>query len=140
MAYYNKIGLLILNEDNTKFMVCEPGDKYTEKAVTQFLMPGGKLEEESEVECLKREIKEELDCEVDVSSLKYIDEYTDVAATPGRDVMIKLYQGKILGEPKASSEIGALHWIGKDDLTNPRLSPILNNKILPDLIKRGILI
>ena len=139
MAYYNKIGLLILNEDNSKFMVCEPGGKYLEKSVTQFLMPGGQLEEFSDVECLKREIKEELDCEVDVASLKYISEYTDIAATPGRDVMIRLYQGNVFGEPKPSSEIGALHWIGQADLNSNRLSPIIRNKIMPDLIKQGIL-
>lgn len=31
MAYYNKIGLLILNENQTKFLICEPGEKYLEK-------------------------------------------------------------------------------------------------------------
>lgn len=48
MTYYNKIGLLVLDDDQTKFLVCEPGDKYTEKSVTQYLMPGGKLEEKSD--------------------------------------------------------------------------------------------
>lgn len=139
MAYYNKIGLLVLNHDRTKFLVCEPGDKYTEKSVTQFLMPGGQLEEKSDIECIEREIKEELDCGVDVASLELIGEYTDVAATPGRDVMIRLYQGKIIGEPKPSSEIGALHWIGSEDATNPRVSPIIKNKIIPDLMAKGIL-
>ncbi len=60
MAYYNKIGLLILNESKDKFLVCEPGKKYEEKRVTQYLMPGGQLEGESDIECLEREIKEEL--------------------------------------------------------------------------------
>ena len=97
MAYYNKIGLLILNNDQTKFLVCEPGEKYTEKSVTQYLMPGGKLEEKSDVECLQVEIQEELGCEVDVDSLELVGEYTDVAATPERDVMIRLYKGNLIG-------------------------------------------
>lgn len=139
MAYYNKIGLLVLNPDQTKFLVCEPGDEYTEKSVTQFLMPGGQLEEKTDVECLQREIKEELDCEVDVVSLELIGEYTDVAATPGRDVMIRLYQGQIIGDPKPSTEIGVLHWIGSEDATNQRVSPIIRNKIIPDLMAKGIL-
>lgn len=125
--------------DKTKFLVCEPGNLYQEKSVTQFLMPGGKLEEKSDVECIKAEIKEELGCEVDVGSLKLIGEYEDVAATPGRDVMIRLYGGRLIGEPKPSTEIGALHWIGKASLKNPRVSPIIRNKIIPDLMKRGIL-
>ena len=139
MAYYNKIGLLVLDANQKKFLVCEPGEKYTVKTVTQYLMPGGKLEERSDVECLKAEIKEKLDCDVDVSSLALIGEYTDIAATPGRDVMIRLYRGKLIGDPKPSTEIGALHWIGKDDLTNQNVSPIIRNKIIPDLIDKKII-
>ncbi|HLC89834.1 MAG TPA: NUDIX domain-containing protein [Patescibacteria group bacterium] len=139
MAYYNKIGLLVLNNDQTKFLVCEPGNNYTEKSVTQYLMPGGQLEEKSDLECLQREIKEELDCDIDENSLELIGEYTDIAAVPGRDVMIRLYQGKLIGEPKPSTEIGVLHWIGKEDLTNQKVSPIIRNKIIPGLIKREIL-
>ena len=139
MAYYNKIGLLVLNNDQTKFLVCEPGNNYTEKSVTQYLMPGGQLEEKSDLECLQRAIKEELDCDIDENSLELIGEYTDIAAVPGRDVMIRLYQGKLIGEPKPSTEIGVLHWIGKEDLTNQKVSPIIRNKIIPGLIKREIL-
>lgn len=139
MAYYNKIGLLILSEDAKKFLVCEPGEKYTEKSVTQYLMPGGKLEEKSDVECLQSEIKEELGCDIDMDSLELIGEYTDVAATPGRDVMIRLYKGKLIGKPKPSTEIGALHWIGKEDVVNQKVSPIIRNKIIPDLVDKGII-
>lgn len=140
MAYYNKIGLLILNDDQTKFLVCEPGKLYKEKTVIAWLMPGGILQEDSDIECLKAEIKEELDCQVDISSLELIGEYTDVAASnPDRDVMIRLYRGKVIGDPKPSSEIGALHWIGKEDKDNPKVSQIIRNKIIPDLIIRGIL-
>lgn len=140
MAYYNKIGLLVLNENQTDFLVCEPGKKYKDKRVTQYLIPGGQLEEKSEIECLKREIKEELDCDVDEKSLEYIGEYIDIsAATPERDVMIKLYKGNLVGDPRPSSEIGTLRWISKNNIDNPEVSPIIKNKIIPDLVKRGIL-
>ena len=140
MAYYNKIGLLILNENQTKFLVCEPGTHYKEKSVTQYLMPGGQLERDSDVECLRREIKEELDCDLDIKSLEYLGEYTGVsAANNDRDVTIKLYKGKIIGKPKPSSEIGVLHWIGKKDIDNKKVSPIIRNKIIKDLVKRKIL-
>jgi 8-oxo-dGTP diphosphatase len=140
MAYYNKIGLLVLNEDKTKFLVCEPGRDYEEKTVKSYLMPGGQLEGENDVECLIREIKEELDCAMKIDSLQLLGEYEDEAATPGRDVMIRLYQGELAGEPAPSSEIGALHWVGREDAGNPRLSPIIKNKIIPDLIKNKILL
>jgi 8-oxo-dGTP pyrophosphatase MutT (NUDIX family) len=139
MAYYNKIGLLLLNSETTAFLVCEPGDKYTEKSVTQYLMPGGKLEEKSDLECLQGEVREELNCALDVGSIELVGEYTDVAATPGRDVMIRLYKGGLIGEPTPSTEIGALHWVGKNDIDNQRLSPIIRNKIIPDLVIKGIL-
>ena len=137
MAYYNKIGLLVLNEDKTKFLVCE---KYPQFVTSDYIMPGGKLEEESDIECLKNEIKEELNCEVDIESLEYISEYVDVAAgKPDRDVSIKLYKGKIIGQPVPSTEIKAIHWINKEDIDNKQVSPIIKNKIIPDLIKREIL-
>ncbi len=140
MAYYNKIGLLILNENATKFLVCEPGNLYKNKNVTQYLMPGGKYEEDSVEDCLKSETKEELGCELDISSVKYINEYLDVAAaSPNRDVSIRLYEGKLIGKPVPSTEIGALHWIGKRDVNNEKVSAIIKNKIIPDLVEKKIL-
>lgn len=137
MVYYNKIGLLILNQDETKFLVCE---KSPENVTSDYIMPGGQFKEANEVECLKNEIKEELDCEIDEESLEYVGEYTDVAAgRPDRDVSIKLYKGKIIGKPKPSTEIKFIHWIGKKDITNQRVSPIIRNKIIYDLVKRRIL-
>jgi len=140
MAYYNKLGLLILNKNKTKFLVCEPGALYKEKSVTQYLMPGGQFEEETVEECLKAETKEELDCELDMNSLEYINEYIDVAASgPDRDVSIKLYKGKLIGTPVPSTEIRALYWIGKKDINNNKVSAIIKNKIIPDLVEKKIL-
>jgi hypothetical protein len=148
MAYYNKIGLLILNDNQTKFLVCEPGSMYGKNAsdaaavvVKQYLIPGGRIwPGQTDIFCLKEEIKEELNCEIDESSIEFIAEYTDVSATsPDRDVSIKLYKGTVIGTPTPSSEIGALHWIGKEDIGDGRISPIINNKIIPDLISRGLL-
>lgn len=137
MAYYNKIGLLVFNPDHTKFLVCQ---KTPEDVTAQYIMPGGQLEEKNERECLRREVQEELDCGVDFSKLEFVDAYHDVAAgRPDRDVEIKLYKGSLIGEPKPCSEIKAIHWIGKDDATNENVSPIVRNKIIPDLIKKGLL-
>ena len=108
--------------------------------VKQYLMPGGQIDPDmSDADSLAGEIKEELNCELDRNSLELIAEHTDVAAVPGRDVTIRLYRGNIIGTPTPSSEIGALHWIGKEDAHNPAVSPIIRNKIIPDLIARTIL-
>jgi 8-oxo-dGTP diphosphatase len=137
MADFNKIALLILSPDNRKFLVCEK-DNFT----SDFIMPGGQIEQgESDIKCLSREIKEELDVDVKLNSLNYIGEYVDVAAGDStKNVSIKLYQGKINGQPVPSAEIKKLHWISTDDKLQNRLSPIIINKILPDLIQRKILL
>lgn len=136
MAYFNKIGLLYLNNDQSKILVCEKNN-----FTSDFIMPGGQIDDgENDEECLVREIKEELDVDTDKTRLVFIKEYVDIAAgDPTKDVSIKLYEGKIIGEPKPSAEIIKFHWVGKGDLSHPRLSPIIKNKILPDLIAMNIL-
>lgn len=137
MAYYNKIGLLILNDDASKFLVCE---KFPQNITSNYIMPGGQFQEDTVEECLTNEIKEELNCEVDFSTLNYVGEYLDVAAgKPDRDVSIRLYSASLKGIPTPCTEIKALHWIGKKDTTNERVSPIVKNKIIPDLLHRQIL-
>jgi len=134
---YFKIALLVLNRSKTKFLVCE---KYPQFVTSLYIMPGGKLEEKDDIECLKNEIKEELNCRLDTDSLEFIGDYEDQAAgRSDRKVHIRLYKGKIIGNPKPSTEIKVLHWIGKEDANNPKVSPIIRNKIIPDLVRRGII-
>ena len=138
MAYYNKIGLLVLNENQTKFLVCE---KSQEDMTTDYIMPGGQIESgEDDLQCLKREIKEELNCEINYDSLEFVGEYTGPAAgAEDRELYMKLYKGSLIGIPKPSDEIKFIHWIGKVDMTNPKVSLFIKTRILPDLIKRSIL-
>lgn len=138
MAYYNKIGLLILNDDSTKFLVCQ---KYEKNVTADYIMPGGQFNEPTAEECLKNEIKEELNCKVDFDTLRYIGKYTDIAAgRPDRDVSIELYSAKLIGKPKPSTEVESVHWIGKDFAKNKKVSPIVRNKIIPDLVSKKILL
>lgn len=137
MAFYNKIGLLILNEDRTKFLVCQ---KFAQNVTADYIIPGGQNDEGDELECLKNEIKEELNCEVDFTTLQYVNTYEDEAAgRPDRTVEIKLYEGTIIGQPVASTEIEELHWIGIEAINDAHVSPIIRNKILPDLILKQII-
>jgi 8-oxo-dGTP pyrophosphatase MutT (NUDIX family) len=103
-------------------------------------MPGGQFTENTIEECLKNEIKEELHCDVDFHSLEYIGEYTDIASgRSDREVCIKLYKGNLIGTPTPHTEIEHIHWIGAVDQENTLVSPIIRNKIIPDLLKRDIL-
>ncbi|MET0779293.1 MAG: NUDIX domain-containing protein [Candidatus Saccharimonadales bacterium] len=137
MAYYYKIGLLVLNDDSTKFLVCE---KDKNDITDQYIMPGGQMTHQTVEECLREKIKEELDCEVDFTTLKSIGEFTAPAAgQPDREVAMELYRAKIIGTPKASNKIKHLHWISKEDATNDRVSHIIRSYIIPTLVKKDIL-
>lgn len=137
MTYYNKIGLLILNKEENAFLVVQ---KYKQNVTDKYIMPGGQFTENTIEECLENEIKEEIDCIVKKETLIYIGEYEDIAA--GREdkkVKITLYRGQIIGTPKPKTEIENIYWITKEDIDNENLSPIIGNKILPDLLKKKIL-
>ena len=54
MAYYNKIGLLVLNDDQTKFLVCE---KYPQNVTADYIMPGGQFQEKTVEQCLQEYIR-----------------------------------------------------------------------------------
>ena len=136
MSDFLKVGLLIVKNigGEKKFLVCQK-DNFT----SQYIMPGGQIDKDDEIECLQDEIREELDSGFDVNKLEFIGIYEDVAAGAlDKKVIIKLYKGELLENSKPSSEIIKLIWLGKnDDLNN--VSPIVKNKIIPDLIKRKII-
>lgn len=135
MADFNKVGLLI-TRDNT-FLVCRKNN-YTSK----LIMPGGQIEPgETLIECLEREVQEELG-DVRLSNISEVGEYLDVAAsddpTIHKTVSIKLYSADLEGVPTPCSEITELIWFSATD--DPQdLSPIIANKIMPDLISRRLI-
>ena len=127
-----KIGLLVVRGE--RMLLCRK-----KRTTSKLILPGGRVEPgESHVECLTRELQEELG-DVHAEALEHVGTYVGVAAgDPGKTVQVELYRGELTGEPVASSEIGELVWFGgADDRT--QLAPSLANKIVPDLIARGLL-
>jgi len=120
-------------------MTCQ---KEKNNITQQYIMPWGRYENwENDLECLVREIEEELSCKVDLTSLEFINEYLDVAAWfPDKDVSIRLYKWKIIWNPIPSNEIKYFHWVWAKDINNDNVSPIIRNKIMPDLLEKNILI
>jgi 8-oxo-dGTP pyrophosphatase MutT (NUDIX family) len=128
----DKVGLLVIDEG--RILLCRK-----RRGTPLLILPGGKREAgETDVECLLREIAEELG-DVRVEALERVGEYRDRAAGEDeRYVRIALYQGNLNGEPAAQSEIAELVWFGAAD-DRAQLAPSIARRILPDLLARGIL-
>lgn len=103
-----------------------------------FFTLGGKIEKgESEIECLKREVREEIGCELDESSIRFLQEFEDVAHGKDGDLVnIKLYEGKLIGEPKPSSEITEINYFDSNS-DKRNLSVIAQRTIFPWLKMHG---
>ena len=114
-------------------MVRERGENY-------YKTLGGKPEgSESFEEALEREIMEEIGCSIDASSIKFYGKFEDVAANkPNTMVEITMFRGEIIDEPVPSGEIEEIVWI--DSTCKPELlSPIMNNRIIPALLRDGLI-
>ena len=132
---YDKVGLLAIREG--RILLCRK-----KHSTALLILPGGCFEPgESAAQCLDRELREELG-DVSVSDVTYLGTYTDRAAGsgegPAKTVRIELYGGELQGDPQPHAEIRELVWFGPSD-DHAQLAPSLANKILPDLIQRGIL-
>lgn len=128
----DKVGLLLIRDG--RVLLCRK-----KRGTSLLILPGGKREAgESSLECLARELREELGDVVAVGP-QLVDVYTYVAAgAAGKMVRIELYQAELVGEARAKSEIGELVWFGVGDDWSV-LAPSLAAVIFPDLIARTIL-
>ena len=131
---YDKIGLLVIR--NGKILLCRK-----RHSTSLLILPGGCREPgESVLECLQRELREELG-DVTLASADYIGTYSDQAAgDPTKTMQIELYLGEVTGNPAPHSEIAKLVWFAPNSDDWSHLAPSLANKILPDLIARRYLI
>ena len=134
MADFNKVALLTFKDG--RFLMCRK-DHFT----SRLILPGGRIEPgESEIQCLARELAEELDAALP-SDLRYVGRYLGVAHADDPAVVktleIRLYSGTLAAPPKPRSEIVELVWFGAGD-DRDDLTPILRDVILPDLTARRI--
>jgi 8-oxo-dGTP diphosphatase len=132
---FDKVGLLAVRDG--KILLCRK--RHT---TSLLILPGGCREPgESALDCLSRELREELG-EVIATAVDLVGIYTDRAAGSStaqpKTVRIELYQAELIGEPAPHSEIGELVWFGEQD-DRSQLAPSIAHKILPDLLARGIL-
>lgn len=131
MRLIHKAGLLLVRDG--RMLLCRKRGR-----IGKLILPGGKFEHnETAIECLQREIREELG-DVLLDSLQSVGVYEDAAAESGKHIRVELFSGRIEGSPTANSEIRELVWFGETD-ERSQLAPSLVNKIIPDLIARRLL-
>jgi 8-oxo-dGTP diphosphatase len=103
-----------------------------------FYFVGGGLEEgETDIDCLIREVKEEIDCDLEFDSITFLAEFEDLAhGKENTIVQLPFYTAKFIGEPKASREVEEIKYL--DSSVDPKLfSKIANDKVYPWLKEHG---
>ena len=102
-----------------------------------FYTLGGKIKEgESDIDCLKREVWEEISCQIDESSVKFLAEFKDVAHGGKAMLHLRMYKGELKGDPKPSSEIVEIGYFDTNSDPN-HLSIIAHRTIFPWLKMHG---
>lgn len=105
-----------------------------------FYNLGGKVEEgESDINCLAREVREELEVDLDLSSLEFLGEFE--APAHGKQnalVNIRLYKGDFIGTPKLTEEIVEYKYLDSS-APDEILSPISIHQIFPWLKENGFI-
>ena len=104
-----------------------------------YWTPGGKIEKnESDLECLNREIMEELGCKVfNTSYFKTFFGYTH----EDKELELICYSGKLNGEIRLNpiDSIDDYLWIGKNYNKNLKLASLLKHQIIPILVNKKLM-
>ena len=109
------------------------------KGKDKYYIPGGKREgNETDIETLKREIKEELSVDIIESSAKFYGTFEAQAHGQAEGVLVKMtcYMAEFYGKLKADSEIAEIVWLTCKDMES--ISPV-DKLIFSDLHQKGLL-
>ncbi len=125
---------LLLIKDKKLLLSREPND-------SRFLSIGGKFESgENDLQCLQRELGEEVGTTAKEETLKFLKEFTCISEE--MDLHIRAYAGELKNEPHTTDEIEELKWFSREDLEAAPVeivTPITKLEILPFLIKEGLI-
>lgn len=125
------VGIII--RDNKLLMLKGKGYK-------ELWTPGGKIEQgESDEDCLRRELKEEID--VKLIKIEFFKEYSGISFYhQNRITNQRVYIVSVTGNFKPGAEIKDIVWLTKENFEKKQfpMIPTTEKEIIPDLIKQGI--
>jgi 8-oxo-dGTP pyrophosphatase MutT (NUDIX family) len=104
------------------------------RGTTGFMQPGGKIERgESALAALIRELREELQIEVDVDTTEFLGSFEAAALNePGRTVRAEVFALVTDAELRPGGEIDAIHWLeSPTDTESVELAPLTLEVLLP---------
>ncbi len=107
------------------------------KGKTKYYIPGGKRElGESDEQTLIREIKEELDVDIESSTIEYVGTFKAQSDGQREGILVKMtcYKAQYEGIPKPSSEIEEIRWLNSKDVD---LIAEVDKKIFEFLKEKG---
>ncbi|MCQ4257678.1 NUDIX hydrolase [Stutzerimonas stutzeri] len=103
-----------------------------------FMLPGGKIESgEAPLDALGRELKEELNLDIDTSELQSLGHFQARAANePNHWVEADVFVGSLKGAVRAQAEIEELAWLDLHAQQQYVLAPLLREQIIAALVQR----
>ncbi|VVB74308.1 NUDIX domain protein [uncultured archaeon] len=133
MKEVTRIAAIIIQ--NKSLLLVKGADKYKE-----YWTPGGKVKEgESDLDCLQRELSEEIN--VKVVSSKFFGEYVSPSAyDAGVIYRSRAYLAEIEGKIVPGNEIKGFVWMSRKEFDSNKypLIPATRDRLVPDLIKKGL--
>ena len=132
MKIIDKIAFLYLKDGKILSTLSKGKDTY--------YIPGGKREgNETDVETLIRECKEELTIDILKNTIKYYGAFEAQAHGHAEGVIVKMtcYQAKFFGELIPNSEIEEIKWLDYSNL-NVKISPV-DHLIYKDLYDKHLI-
>lgn len=127
-----KIATACLVNDAGKLLIIRKRDTQV------FMLPGGKVESgEAPLDTLGRELKEELNLDIDTSELQSLGHFQARAANePNYWVEADVFVGSLKGAVRAQAEIEELAWLDLHAQQQYLLAPLLREQIIAALVQR----
>ena len=132
MAVIDKVAFIYIKDGKILSTLSKGKDKY--------YIPGGKREEnETDIQTLVREIKEELSVDIIEDSARFYGVFDAQAHGKAEGTLVKMtcYTADFIGQLQADSEIAEIVWLTTEDIDN--VSPV-DKLIFTDLKEKGLLI